>query len=145
MLTDFRPMRGLAFLILLLCSRSGYLLAADSLTYAQQMQHWYQLRKQALLAPDGWVNLAGLFWLQEGENCFGSSASNAIVYRGADMPAKAGCFIRQGDTVSWVTEAGVPVEKDHQSFQSGIIFTDQGQPVLLALHHYRWNIIRRED
>lgn len=119
--------------------------AADTLSYEQQMQHWYQLRRQALLAPDGWVNLAGLFWLQEGENCIGSDPANSVVFKGPGMPAKAGCFILHGDTVNWVTEAAAPVEKDGRPFQSGIIFTDHAQPVLLALDHYRWNIIRRED
>jgi uncharacterized protein (DUF1684 family) len=61
------------------------------------------------------------------------------------MPDKAGCFIRDGDTVSWVTAAGVTVQEDGQPFRSGVIFTDHSKPVLLGLGHYRWNIIQRED
>ena len=44
-------------------------------------------RLERLKGERGWLNLAGLHWLEEGENSFGSDPSNNIVF-----PEKAEAF-----------------------------------------------------
>lgn len=39
---------------------------------------WRQQRQQALLQPDGWTSLVGLFWLQPGRHRLGSGADNDL-------------------------------------------------------------------
>lgn len=56
--------------------------------YAQSIAQWQHQRLQKLTAPDGWLSLVGLAWLQPGANRIGSAADNAIVVPGA--PAHAG-------------------------------------------------------
>ena len=34
------------------------------------VEEWRARRDQRLRAPDGWLSLAGLYWLEEGENRF---------------------------------------------------------------------------
>jgi hypothetical protein len=39
---------------------------------------WRELQAKKLQAPDGWLSLAGLEWLNEGDNMFGSASDNRI-------------------------------------------------------------------
>jgi hypothetical protein len=54
--------------------------------YIKELQAWHKKRMAALKSESGWLNLAGLFWLKEGQNSFGSDKSNAIVFpKGAGL------------------------------------------------------------
>lgn len=55
--------------------------------YLSQMELWKQNRLERLKSKTGWLNLAGLLWLEEGENSFGSDSSNQIIF-----PEKAAPF-----------------------------------------------------
>ena len=44
------------------------------------MARWHQHRIEGLKKPDGWLSLAGLFWLEPGDNSFGTDAHNKIVF-----------------------------------------------------------------
>jgi uncharacterized protein (DUF1684 family) len=46
--------------------------------YEAEVKQWQQKRIEGLKREDGWLNLAGLFWLKEGENTIGGSDKNAI-------------------------------------------------------------------
>jgi uncharacterized protein (DUF1684 family) len=65
-------------------------------------------RESNLKRDYGWLSLAGLFWLQEGENAFGSAADNPI-----RLPerahAKAGVFTLKGSQVTVTPIPGVPL------------------------------------
>ena len=47
--------------------------------YQQSIQQWRAKRVDSLTAPDGWLSLIGLEWLQQGANRVGSAADNDIV------------------------------------------------------------------
>ena len=59
----------------------------DEAAYIESIEEWHHTRIERLKGATGWLNLAGLFWLEEGENSFGSDPSNDIVF-----PEKAGAF-----------------------------------------------------
>jgi uncharacterized protein (DUF1684 family) len=65
--------------------------------HAQAVHAWRVERDERLRSPDGWLALAGLYWLQPGENRFGADPSNAIVLSGAGVPAEAGSIVVEGD------------------------------------------------
>lgn len=46
--------------------------------WKEELQQWRDQRAQNLSAPDGWLTLVGLEWLQPGNNTFGSAADNRI-------------------------------------------------------------------
>jgi uncharacterized protein (DUF1684 family) len=46
-------------------------LVRDRATYEAELQAWRDQMEQSLRAADGWLALAGLFWLREGENSIG--------------------------------------------------------------------------
>jgi uncharacterized protein (DUF1684 family) len=51
----------------------------DPAEHLADVERWHATRVARLTAPDGWLSLAGLFWLSPGENPVGSDPSNAVV------------------------------------------------------------------
>lgn len=83
--------------------------AADS--YVQQVENARKERNEGLKNEDSWLTLVGLYWLDEGENRFGSSAGNKVIFP-EKVPAVAGAFVRKGNAVSIRVEPGVTVTLD---------------------------------
>ncbi len=83
------PILSLSALLMLAyaCDRSAPLIA-DETSYIESIEQWQQDRLESLKAMDGWLNLAGIYWLKEGEQSFGSDPSNDIVF-----PEKTAAFI----------------------------------------------------
>ena len=59
----------------------------DEAAYVEEIEAWQHQRLERLKDKNGWLSLAGLYWLEEGENSFGSDSSNKIVF-----PEKAEAF-----------------------------------------------------
>ncbi len=78
-------------------------LAADPHTLS--VEEWRKKYEEGLKAPyTGWLSVAGLYWLKEGENLAGSAEGNDIVLpRG---PAKAGAFLFDGKVVRFRDATG---------------------------------------
>ncbi|HKT41719.1 MAG TPA: DUF1684 domain-containing protein [Rhodanobacteraceae bacterium] len=68
--------------------------------YRQEIERWHASRIARLTAPDGWLSLVGLEWLQPGANRIGSSADNDMVL--ARMPAHLG-------TITWADDGTLSV------------------------------------
>jgi uncharacterized protein len=61
--------------------------------YREEIQKWRTGYEADLKKGNGWLTLAGLFWLKEGDNTFGTSAENDIVLPPGSSPEKAGAFL----------------------------------------------------
>ncbi len=85
--------------------------AAEHQTYIEQ---WHTHRIEQLMQPDGWLTLAGLFWLVPGENTFGSDSTSRFVYARADenVPARIGSFLLDSARVTFQAGHGVRVTRD---------------------------------
>ncbi|MGC3982002.1 MAG: hypothetical protein QM808_12135 [Steroidobacteraceae bacterium] len=71
--------------VLLLTMLGGCNRSIDSLEdETRAIEAWREQRVTNLTSEDGWLTLAGLFWLQEGDNRFGRSTQNQLVL---DHPA----------------------------------------------------------
>ena len=68
--------------------------------YRQEIERWHASRIARLTAPDGWLSLVGLEWLQPGTNRIGSSADNDMVL--ARMPAHLG-------TITWADDGTLSI------------------------------------
>ena len=94
---DFRKTRlivAIAASAALICGaatlRAGK--ANDDAAYRASVEKWRQHREESLKADDGWLAVAGLFWLHEGTNSFGTDALGDIVLPAGSAPAEAGSF-----------------------------------------------------
>ena len=63
----------LAFFCVLACAS-----AAQDTSWQTELAAWRTQHAQELQKPDGWLALAGLKWLDAGDNSFGSSPDNKI-------------------------------------------------------------------
>ncbi len=115
-------------------------LAAD---YGADIQAWREQREARLKADGGWLTVAGLFWLKEGENRFGSDPANDIVLP-ASAPARAGVFeLRQGQT-RFRLESGVVGGIAGQMATTGVLRPDTaGEPGVLTLGRLTMHVIVR--
>ena len=70
--------------------------APQAQDFTAETEAWRAEREARLVADDGWLTVAGLFFLTEGDNTFGASPLNDIVLRTG--PDDAGVFtLRRGE------------------------------------------------
>ena len=90
----------------IICATLAATLLASS-TYDREIEAWRRNRESGLKADDGWLTVAGLCWLHEGDNPAGSDPSSSIVLpRG---PAHLGVFANRGGKVAFHPAPGIAV------------------------------------
>lgn len=111
--------------------------------YVAEVAAWRERRQARLQAEDGWLSVAGLFWLKQGENPCGSRRGSAVrLPDGA--PERAGSFVRQGDRVSFRIEAGVAASLEGKPFQGGPLRSDaSGSPDVVRIGPLSLSVIER--
>lgn len=109
-------------------------------TYTSEINAWHHKRIQSLKSENGWLNLVGLFWLEEGENTFGSDKSNQIVFPKGD--AFLGKFILKNGEVSVEIKPTASVTVQDKAVSSLKIFPAETN-VVLQHNSLKWFIIKR--
>lgn len=99
---------------------------ADETAYIQDLATWRSEYAQRLQAEEGWLTVAGLSWLNAGENHVGTDPSNDIVLRDGSAPPQVGVFeFRQGKT-TFLTAEGVEVRQKGQVVRSATLTPGPG-------------------
>jgi uncharacterized protein (DUF1684 family) len=109
---EVRTRRLCAFLLTVIA-------AAAAIGYQASLEAWRKEREERLKAPDGWLAVAGLFWLKEGENRVGSDPSYEIVLPQGRAPLRLGIFDFQNGKTQFRMASGAHV-------------TVNGKPVMTA-------------
>jgi uncharacterized protein (DUF1684 family) len=116
----------------------------DPETYRSEIEAWHAKRLSNLKAPEGWLNLAGLYWLNEGLNSFGSDTSNTLVFP-EKAPAFIGVLELKGDSV-YLRETAVPVMVDSMPAANVRLKDDSFRDHdVMRLNSFAWFIIKRGD
>jgi hypothetical protein len=101
-----------------------------------------------------WLALAGLFWMVEGTNAFGSDPSNDIPLNGSGLPPRAGYFIYKNGVVTLrvsddvaMTCNGEPVRNKVLRFdiEENPDFLEVGSLIMVAIKRGRNCLIRVWD
>jgi uncharacterized protein (DUF1684 family) len=112
----------------------------------REEEAWYARRVRSLLAEDGWLNLAGLFWLKEGDNSFGSGNTDDLRFPEGRIPAQAGTLVRKGFEVRLLTNEASGVMLDGKALRKAVVFnTGFSHTPVLSHGSLRWTIIRRSE
>src|SRR5574339_75824 len=77
--------------------------------YINSVNKWRQEVDKNLRRENGWLALAGLFWLRKGENIIGSGR-DCDIRLPARAPARVGTFEFDGNNVTLNVEADLPIE-----------------------------------
>jgi uncharacterized protein (DUF1684 family) len=100
----------------------------------EAFQRWQSLRHDELAAPDSWLGLVGLFWLEPGRNRVGSEESSVVRLPGG--PMHLGDLLWQEGRVIWQ-----PVAGDARELQTDIA----GQPSVVEFQNWAFFPVHREN
>ncbi len=92
-------------------------------------------REKILLADNGWFTVAGLHFLNPGENTFGSDPLNDIVLEFADVPKQAGVITMNGNEVTIRAADGQTLTYNGKPVKDGPLrLSGQGRPADLITY-----------
>lgn len=115
-------------------------------THEDEIEDWKRARVRALKATDGWLNLEGLFWLEEGKNTVGSGAKNTIVFPKLKISEQAGYFLRKEDSVWLVPDANTAFTINGKRItKKTLIFSNPEDMVMVSSGSLQFNIIKRSE
>lgn len=91
---------------------------AGQTVYQREMKAWRAQQEAALKVDEGWLTLAGLHWLKEGPNSFGTAAGNDIVLPLDSAPGKVGTLELRGGVTTLTVADGVNVTIEGQAVRA---------------------------
>lgn len=109
--------------------------AAVAASYDGAIEQWRDQREARLKADDGWLSVAGLFWLKEGDNTLGSDRANDIVLERG--PARMGVFHHRGAATTFQAAPGLNI-----SVPAGVLRPDED---LIRFEDYTMFVIHRGE
>jgi uncharacterized protein (DUF1684 family) len=131
------------------CQRTREVASPDgrSADHQREVMQWRAKRFASLTSDSGWLTLAGLDWLHEGENHVGSEKSNDVVLP-VKAPASCGTLLLAGgktmftpDPTAALTVDGkplaVPIELHNDSEENG--------PTVVHVGPITFQVIKRND
>jgi uncharacterized protein (DUF1684 family) len=116
-------------------------------SYERDLLKWRIDREAGLKADDGWLAVAGLYWLEPGSNTFGSDPSNMIVLPAASARPRVGTFEYQNGKTAVRLEPGVTVTLNGAPFagRASLKADDSGEPDVLGMGDLSLFVIERGD
>ena len=112
--------------------------------HRREVLTWRRWRENRLRDPDSWFTLVGLFWLDEGENPFGTGEANGVRLPEGSGPARMGRFVRSGEAVRVEVDPGIPLLHEGAAFAEMALSSDaDGEPTILRLGSLNLHLIAR--
>jgi len=140
-------LRRLVSFALLLGLGLGWPIFADDAamsSHQEEIRQWRERRLVRLQADTGYLALAGLYWLEEGESSFGSDKSNDVIFPPHGAPAKAGVFVRKGQEVRVRAFPGTALLNAGKPVQEMLLASDATEePTRLELGDLSFMLIER--
>lgn len=112
--------------------------------YEEEIEQWKAERVESLTAPTGWMRLAGMHWLDEGENTFGSGPENDVRFPEGTIPENAGTFYVENDQVRLSVSDGVEITHNGNPVDDLVVYDGENAPEL-EYGTLQWFIIKRGD
>src|SRR5687767_7600482 len=113
-------------------------------SYQKEIESWRQARETRLRGDDGWLTVAGLFWLKEGENRAGSESGAQVVLPARSAPARAAILRVNKGKVTIEPAAGVPIQLGGKPVAKQELRSDlPGPPDVLVLGQLKFFVIER--
>jgi uncharacterized protein (DUF1684 family) len=123
-------MRNKIVIFLTLCSLSIH----AQTNHEEEIQAFRNARLTGLKSENGWLNLAGLFWLKEGINTFGSDEKNDFVFpKDHADPFLGTLFLNDGKVIYQTVS------------DTMLVYRDDIQAPIISHRSLRWFIIKRGD
>jgi uncharacterized protein (DUF1684 family) len=112
-------------------------------SYQQSINDWRTERNESIRKENGWLSLAGLFWLKLGKNHFGSDPKCEIQLP-ERVPANIGYFEYNGKSITLRTDAGQTVYVNDKQTDFAILEPDVADnPSYVSIQEIRLVVIQR--
>ena len=116
------------------------------ISYEKEIESWKQKRIAGLKAENGWLNLVGLYWLQQGKNSFGSGDDVAIKFPKSTIVSHAGYFDLKVTTVTLFANDSADIQVNGKPSRQAILFSvDSFKTPVASTGSLKWTIIKRDD
>ena len=113
--------------------------------YEASIQTWRQNRETRLKGDEGWLTVAGLYWLKEGDNSMGTDPSSAIVLPEGSAPAKVGVITYRGGAATFAAAPDVTVTSDGKPVKEMPLRDDTAETTdVLSIADLRFFVIARD-
>jgi len=138
-------MKKLSIYKVCLVIMAGLLTTCDSnKAHTAAVMEWRADRHGSLQRSNGWLTLIGLYWLQEGDNSFGSDPSNTVLFPEKYMPAQGGIFNLSDSGVTINVHPGVGITDSSTVVTTMSMLADvTGAPTILSLGTLTFYAIKR--
>jgi uncharacterized protein (DUF1684 family) len=114
--------------------------------YAAGIERWRTEREERLRSETGWLTVVGLYWLEPGDNSFGSGPGNRVVLPEGRGPETAGSFHLADGKVTVRARADSGVTLEGEAVTERELQTDiEGEPDVLELDDVTFYVIQRGD
>ena len=114
--------------------------------FHKEEMNWRGERDKSMRSPTSWLTIAGLFWLDEGENTFGTDKTNKLVLPSGAAPSICGQFILEEGRVKVMAAKGAVIKIKGEDIYEKILTSDnQGNPDVLELNDLRMWVIKRGE
>ena len=114
--------------------------------YKKNIRQWRKKRLQSLKSPDGWLNLAGLYWLDQGKNTMGSDSTMDVVFP-EKAPGRLGTLYLEEGHITFVPHPGIQVMQDGKPLKKkkSLKSDAEGKATRLTHGSLKWFVIKRGD
>lgn len=133
----------IAFWVLFLFVSTAWITGDD--TYKKEVDAAHAKREASLKAENGWLNVSGLFWLNEGTNNVGASKGFEVrLPEGKALPKLGELHLKDGKVTFILQESGVLID-GKPAEQSTLVYTGENKVPVLQYKSLKWFIIKRGD
>lgn len=112
---------------------------SDEKKFPEVEKEWREAREERMKSDTSWLNVVGLFWLEEGENTFGTSPDTKFVLPPHTTVERAGSFFLEDGKVRYKMSRGQRATIDDETRNEGTLELDQ----ILHHNHLRMFILER--
>lgn len=116
--------------------------------YAAQIETWREGREERLTAPDGWLSLVGLHWLEEGENSIGSDPAAEVFLEAPGTQQHLGTITLNNGQATLTLTTGGEISLNGEPIDGSAVMrsdADEGGPDVLSIGRLTAYLIKRGD
>ncbi len=138
--------RGVLIVLALSLACAGAASDAGDDAYRHQIEQWRVKREERLKADGGWLTVAGLFWLHDGDNTIGSDPTSDIVLPEGAAPDRTGVISFHDGKATLVLQPGTGATSEGKPVDHLELKPDtSGSPDVITLGSLTFYVIQRGD
>lgn len=119
-------------------------MAMDTSSYVREIRDWQKELEDSLRAPDGWLTLVGLDWLDKGVNLIGTDPHSKVILPPGAAPEKVGTLTLADGQVTFTAAEGVAATLNDSPITSQVLESDVNRrPDIVHVGEVNFHVIER--